>query len=351
MSDERLKQILAENPEFFKMLGPDSTQDFIANWNKPPIDDAAEMEARVRMDTNLLDHPEDLVPLEAIPVLVLPHAFITGGEGGYQVSLVEMLTTAWDSDTHYVQYTSGEDARLRKDMAATNLRFEIMALDLDGVGHQAPSDYAWWSLVQTTGWMSPQPNAVYQTRAGARLVFVVEPITDGLEFEQKRLLLMAAVRAELGKSPYEVDLTKDWTRLLRAPRVVRKNDDGTTSDLRAMPVWVWHTSRLRMQGDRWTVPAAPKPRSDKPRTEQKYTGKDRWIDRYLSTQHEPGARNASLYKVCCWIAKTYLASDAAALTDKVCDHAHAEGLSEIETQSVARSARTAVERERRANVR
>src|SRR5207249_769197 len=123
----------------------------------------------------------------------LPHAYVMGGESGYRISLLELLRTPFDCDTHFVQYVSDENVRLRKDMVTPGLRFEIMAVDLDGPGHQPPADDEWWDLVQTTSWMQPQPNAVYRTRAGARLIYLTDAFTDGAEFEVKRLKLLSIV--------------------------------------------------------------------------------------------------------------------------------------------------------------
>jgi hypothetical protein len=305
----------------------------------------------LELHANLLDHDaQHTRPLAEVPVLVVPHPFILGGESGYRISLLELVTTPFDGDVHYAQYVSNEDARLRKDMQPSNLAFRLVAIDLDGPEHQDPGDDAWWTLVQTTAWMRPQPNIVHRTRAGARLIYLIEPITEAGSFELRRIRLLGEVKKELGERPSHVlDATPDWTRLIRAPLVVRRNDDGTTTDLRGMPVWVWHAGRIDLGKKRWEpneIPTREKHGATEPRP---YSGKDRVIERYLATQHHPGSRNDSLFSVACWCWKNYVEEDAQRLIEQVAAHARDEGLSEHETESIAKSARLAVERERSAD--
>ena len=227
----------------------------------PPSDPSPESNLPEIPEANLLDFPDGLAPLQGLDVLIFADRFHLGGEKGSRAALLDVLREPWKFDVHLVQYLSDENVRLRKDLPGSNLRFHLIAIDLDGPKHIPPSDAAWERLLEATSEMEPAANVIYRTRAGARLVFVIEPIFDPIEFEQKRLLLLAKVRSELGEGhPYVLDETKDWTRLFRAPRVLRRNDDGTVTDLHGIPVIVRHTRRLRLVGPEWTPPTPPRVR-------------------------------------------------------------------------------------------
>ena len=305
----------------------------------------SELEARVRnLELNLLDDLHLASRFKEVPILVLEHARVTGETEGTRVNLFDLITSTAEGDLHYVQYTSQENVRLRKDMSHTDLTFNIASFDFDAPGHRGVTDEEFWYWAWQAWLLTPQPNIIHRTRGGARAIYCIEPMNDPDSFEVGRLKLFHKLVTQLTESTNNVlvgDEIKDWTRLLRCPLVLRPNADGTVTDLRDMPVIAWHTRKVSLDG---RLPPR-KPRVV-PNGDAHYTGQDGIIDRFLRTQHYPGARNSSLFSVCCWIYKRYTQEDTERLIDKVREHAHTEGLTETETEAVARSARTTAERER-----
>lgn len=169
--------------------------------------------------------------------------YIPGGGAG-ESGTVAWLLEAWEADVHYTQYTSASSVRLIKDDAGTaeDLDFEIMVLDLDGPGHAAAGHTLWPTILGAASQVSPAPNMCYETRSGAHLLWRILPLDCAAEFEGRRLGLVQLVR-DAGLEQHtgcKVDQTPDWTRMFRAPRVLREGG----IDLRASRIEVLHDSAL-----------------------------------------------------------------------------------------------------------
>ena len=210
---------------------------------------------RKRAEAVVPDRLEMLTPLlEATEVTLFPSKYVPGeSEPGDRVPLAFLLES-WDQDAHYVQYVHADDTRLRKDSEHVGLAFSVMVVDLDAHdGQGTEEDY--YRAILMGDLLDYPPNLAIKTKAGVHYLYLVAPIADPKEFEQKRLKLIEHVRHVENTTIFTVDDTKDWTRMFRAPRVVR--EDGT--DLRDTIVWGCH-DRVLDTGS-WKVKAEPKPRT------------------------------------------------------------------------------------------
>lgn len=169
--------------------------------------------------------------------------YIPGGGAG-ESGTVAWLLEAWEADVHYTQYTSASSVRLVKDAVGTaeDLEFEIMVLDLDGPGHAAAGQALWPTILAAAQQLNPAPNMVYETRSGAHLLWRIRQLDDAADFEGRRLGLVQLIRgAGLEQhTSCKVDQTPDWTRMLRAPRVLREGG----IDLREARIEVLHDRAL-----------------------------------------------------------------------------------------------------------
>lgn len=161
-----------------------------------------------------------------------------------RLPLIECFEREWATDAHFVTYgvfgPDGQDfehPRLNKSVLA-ELRAKdcevyctMLVLDYDNPGHAEWTDEALVEFVdklEAARAAKPHlfsPTAVYTTRHGARLVYVLEAPVPADVAELRLASLVRQVRAQ----GILVDqATKDWTRLFRLPKVVR--DDVRTSE-------------------------------------------------------------------------------------------------------------------------
>lgn len=157
----------------------------------------------------------------------------------------EAFCRAWATDAHFVLYApSGNDddgapfPRLNKPVLSkvrelgTEVVAHSIALDWDTPLHEP------WARSRTTfddflvafekaATVQPllaSPNALYTTRAGVRLVYILDTPIPVDKIEAKIRFLVYQCRA----AGFMVDELADWTRLFRLPMVVR--DGETTFD-------------------------------------------------------------------------------------------------------------------------
>lgn len=248
------------------------------------------------------DRLEELGPLfDETEITLFPHKYVPGdGEPGDRVPL-SFLLEPWPSDAHYTQYVHADNTRLLKASDHTALSFSVMIADLDAHDQQT-SDDDFYRAVRLGDLLDYPPNVVIKTRGGVHFLYLIAEITDPLVFEKKRLSLIEAVRPIENATPFSVDDTKDWTRMFRAPRVVR--EDGT--DLRETLIWGCHTNVLDTGS--WAVKSEPKRRRS-PRITSfapNLRGAVQYAARVPGAVSGEGGHNATFSLACTLIRKFHL---------------------------------------------
>jgi hypothetical protein len=280
-----------------------------------------------------------LVPLPDAPVHVLGSKFTPGGDPvDGTLGLADLLVERFECDAHFTSYTSPELARLVKGIPHPQIRFDLAVLDLDFDDHQSRptlGDFA--ALIRIAHLLDEVPNVVYETRGGARFIYVIEPITDADQFERHFHALLTRVAAPIARSrsPYQVDLAaKDWTRLYRCPLVVRDRVEEFDRQVRVM-----HPGRLCLTSFRVRRP--------KPRVvysgHERYAGDDPRLE-LLIRGLKVGSRNTCLYKAAAYVLSRYAPADAESLLVRIGVDAASAGLGEREVVSTIQSARNRVGR-------
>jgi hypothetical protein len=209
------------------------------------------MEAQQLISANVYGHRSKIVKLlnGSInpPVTIFGDKFVPGGDSADgRCDLSDMLLTEWPTDVHYTQYVSPTDIRQVHDSPTAGVEFHVAAIDLDFDNHKSKPvlmDFA--DLLRVASVTDLTPNIVHQTRGGARWIWLIQPITDPIIFEQhyQGLIDMMAGTLERSLTNYRVDkAAKDWTRMFRAPRVVR---DGV-ADYQNQ-VGIFHTKILDLK--------------------------------------------------------------------------------------------------------
>ncbi len=227
-------------------------------------------------------------------VQVLTTKFTPGGESvAGTLDLDEMLLERYPADAHFMMYTSPQGVRLVKGTAAyLGVCFEIAAVDLDFDQHRSRptlSDFCDLAMVADVT-LRPAPNVIYQTRGGARLVYLIETIQDDPDlFERHYQGLIARVKRQvnnLSNFPYHVDTAaKDWTRLFRCPRVTR--DGREEFDHHVQVVHDRRVSLLNLK-----IPKGRRRKMLKVGAGcRQYHGTDRYLIRLLGEMLHEGQRN------------------------------------------------------------
>lgn len=149
------------------------------------------------------------------------------------VTLDELMTTRYSTDVHFCCYLTPDQVRHRKKATPADIQFQVACVDLDAHAGDPPTKRDYSGLLTCCQVVDEQPNIVYSTKRGARLVYAIKTITDPLVYEQHLHALLklwdgyCKARGEI----YQADLVaKDWTRFHRAPLVVR-DDKPTSSDI------------------------------------------------------------------------------------------------------------------------
>jgi hypothetical protein len=246
------------------------------------------------------------------------------------------LLTPWDADAHITQYTSDPPVRCKKaNVANYKLKFTQVLFDLDFGEHgkEQPTMEDFAQLVCTLWLFDHVPNIVYPTLYGARIVFLIKPMTDADQFEGRSISLGKTVSEPLtnSKSRYKFDeRAKDWGRFYRSARVVRDEVERFDN-----PVLLYHDRLLNLLT--FNLPRPPR-RQSGPTTPRKLSNCDPIILGRLSRMRE-GTRNCDAFYCCCYALKTYNADDANVIIAMVEDYTLRMGLPESEWESIERSAR------------
>jgi hypothetical protein len=256
------------------------------------------------------------------------------------VPLTAALLVAYDCDAHFTLYTTPAEVRLRKhEPLPAPVLFQFAAADLDFDSHRTlPTLLDFASLVRSLYVMGsdlppPTPNVVYETRGGARVLYLIEPLTDPAEFEAHYHALLAKVAEPLANAgcPYQVDLhARDWTRLFRAPRVVR---DGVAEHHRQVRQFHGEVLDLR----KFKVKPRPARATCTGRGGQRvFTGADPYLAVGLKGLRE-GNRNCTVYRLLCHVRDRYQSGGIEKCVEIIRERALGEGMEEREFESTLRS--------------
>jgi hypothetical protein len=251
------------------------------------------------------------------------------------VQLRDMLLTQWPKDVHYSMYWTSEQKRQQKSdpsIPPLDIEFAFAAFDLDFDEHKSlPTINNFSHLTRTLTIIDHTPNIVYTTRGGARIIYLIDPITDAATFEGHYQQLFKKIRLPLNKSAngYKVDEIKDWTRLFRAPLVIRDDKPeyhhlvriyhAEILDIRQFKIKKRKTERVWGNGN------------------QHFNQGDAYLQGRLR-EIEPGNRNNALFRAACHALRVYTPDAAQTWLDVFRNRAHAEGLSPTEIEAVIHSA-------------
>jgi hypothetical protein len=271
---------------------------------------------------------------------LMAYKFTRGGEDvDGTLDLTDLLTEPWPTDAHFVMYTSPSNTRLVKGGATTGIRFEIAVVDLDFDEHRTlPTLEDFCKLMIVVDINPYKPNVIYSTRRGARFVYLIEPIEDAELFESAYQAFLLKLKKPFDRREhfYRVDTAaKDWTRLFRAPRVVRDDKEEFHHQVRLL-----HSDRLHLDTPRRKT-RAPRKRQQVPSTRAMakglYRGNDPAITRALADIRE-GSRNAALFRLAARASSKYHPGSRDLLLDMGRRKAISEGLPEDEVEQVITSA-------------
>lgn len=267
-------------------------------------------------------------PLPSADCHVLASKYTKGGDSVTgTLSLKQMLLERWPCDLHFTMYTSPTGTRLLKG-APSNPTFNFCAYDLDYDGHNSkPTLDAFAGLVRLLYVIDLTPNIVYTTRGGARIIYLIDPIDDPDRFEahyQKLQSILAKFQTK-----YQVDTAaKDWTRLFRAPLVVRDDVEEYHHQ-----VLSFHDEIL----DLTEFKAIPKPPRLPVQGNQLFHLHDPVLCR-LILELIPGQRNNTLFKALAYALGKYNPESAEKWIDLFREKAEEAGVSEREFETTLKSA-------------
>lgn len=259
------------------------------------------------------------------------------GQTTPSIPLSIMLLTKWQTDVHFSMYHTSEQRRMQKSNPTCpplNIEFKLCAFDLDFDAHRTkPTDADFDHLILCLQIIDHMPNIVYQTRGGARIIYIIDPIRDANTFEghYQRMLTKLKEPFENAHMGYAVDETKDWTRLFRAPLVVRDGRAEYDYHIRT-----FHTDTIDIR--RFKV--MPKEERVWGNGNQKFRPNDAYLHARMK-EIEPGNRNNALFRAACHALRIYLPDAAETWLDELRNKAHAEGLAPVEIEAVIRSAENA----------
>src|SRR5262249_31583880 len=118
---------------------------------------------------------------------ILASKYLPGLEPGLVITvpLTAMLLVEYAYDTHYTVYTTPAEVRCKKyEPLPAPICFQFTALDLDFDEHRSkPTRAAFADLLRSLYITDYTPNIVHETRGGARILYLIEPMTDPDKFE------------------------------------------------------------------------------------------------------------------------------------------------------------------------
>lgn len=286
---------------------------------------------------------------ESIETHVLGTKFTKGDEPvDGTCPLAAALLEPWPTDTHVTMYTSVQQVRCVKSRACHyDLRFDFAMYDLDFDGHRSKptlEDFA--RLLQSLYVHDNQPNLVYPTRSGSRLIYLIVPTNDAEWFESHYASLMEHIASPLANSgsPYQVDTgCRDWGRLFRSARVVRDGIEEFDREVR-----IFHTELLDLDGFR----IQPRPKRKVITGNEPFTVHEPRLLRLLQSL-APGNRNQTVYAGLCHAFRKFESTAAEAWVEAfrrraVSDEPGSERFDDAEFDRVRESAYRTVQQERAA---
>jgi hypothetical protein len=256
-----------------------------------------------------------------------------GGEIAEAIPLELALALEWETDAHCTMYSSPANVRATKTDPPAEITFECALFDLDFAGHRKEPTLADFADCTRTCWViDEQPNAIYQTRHGCRLIYLIEAITDAEEFEQHYQSLLARLDALFVRCEhaYRIDAqAKDWTRLFRLPNVQRDNRTERGE------VRIFHDKVMDLR----TFRPKQKPTRRVPSGTARYDGTDLGLLRLLRVEMAEGSRNQTVFKAVCHCCRHYRDGDLDRALDAVWSAAQKSGLDDTEISRTIESAK------------
>ena len=177
------------------------------------------------------------------------------------------------------------------------------------------------------------PNVAYQTRGGARLIYLIEPTHDPEWFESQYAAFMPKLDEPFSnvKCGYQLDTAvKDWSRLFRSARVTRDGVEEFDHQIR-----FFHDRLLNLNTFRLKRKPA---RKAKAQGRKPFRSRDPKLLRLIRTKLVPGNRNNALFQGLCHVYRTYDPEGATRWIESIREAAANSGIDGAEFEAVLRSA-------------
>lgn len=288
---------------------------------------------------SVLTHSLRLDHFPDVNVLLLADKFVPAGQSeyAYVVPLSTALLGNWPTDAHLAAYVPDTGVRVKKDNPGS-VTFKVALVDLDYARHQGrPSPDDWVRLLRILHVCDWTPNIAYPTRGGARLVYVLtKTVTDPRVYEAHHRALLDKLDEifRAFQSWYSVDMAcGDWTRLYRAPHVIRDGADTYNAPVRIFPD--------RRPRDLLKLEVPEPEEVERPATISAplaYLKIDTKLGALLAKMVE-GQRNRYLFACVRHAIETYAPEAAERVIGIIIDCAHRAGLEQHEIDTTVASAR------------
>jgi hypothetical protein len=273
----------------------------------------------------------------SIQTHLLGDKYVRGGEEvSDSVPLTAALIEEFESDVHFTLYSTPACVRCIKASPPMHATFSFAAVDLDFADHsEVPTHEDFADLIRFLFVVDRMPSVLYETRHGARAIFLIRPMRVAGNFEVHYRALLAKLDKSLQRAStrYRVDVAcGDWTRLYRAAKVTRGGRaeydrlvchfHNQVLDLTQFAV---ATKRRRM--------AAATP-GNKP-----FTAADPTLLQVIRDLPNSDTRNRDLLSGLCRAFRRYDSEGADKWADALCEAAISAGLDEAEVERVLANAR------------
>lgn len=177
---------------------------------------------------------------DGLRILAFDHKRILGWPGheerrlgcaAYLMTPHRIFTSTWQTDAHYSAYgyDVGQNAPRRLTIAAPqaigSIRMKLLVIDVDAPDHANVGASSEWrsEFAKRVGLLSGDPYS-YETRGGSRIVFSVDQfLINGIDsvYEWKKNYLKSLIQIYITSGLIGDPRCIDWTRLYRAPHVMR----------------------------------------------------------------------------------------------------------------------------------
>jgi hypothetical protein len=172
------------------------------------------------------------------------------GVAFHWLPLEQAMQTAWQTDAHFVTYYPVNTQqptfpRMNKPVLpklrhmGADIVTQIFAFDFDNPDHVPWTDalrQQFWGLLHRACnlfTLASQCSLLYTTKAGARLVYILDQPIPVDVAEGKHRWMVAQLRA----AGLNVDALSDWTRLFRLPYVMREGAASWGEGMEFLPQW------------------------------------------------------------------------------------------------------------------